>query len=150
MASSPLELNAGEETEEGMRVGEIIERHPRASSLDRDLTLRCIDDCFECAATCTGCADACLGEAEVVELVRCVRLNLDCADVCDAVGRVVTRQTETDLGVVRAAIEACVVTCRECAEECERHAHHHEHCRVCAEVCRRCEQACSDLLASIG
>jgi len=150
MASSPLDLNAGEETEEGMRVGEIIERHPRTASLDRDLTLRCIDDCFECAATCTGCADACLGEAEVVELVRCVRLNLDCADVCDAVGRVVTRQTETDLGVVRAAIEACVVTCRECAEECERHAHHHEHCRVCAEVCRSCEQACSDLLASIG
>jgi hypothetical protein len=133
-----------------MTVSEIIERHPRASSLDRDLMLRCIDDCFECAATCTGCADACLGEADVVELVRCVRLNLDCADVCDAAGRVVTRQTESDVGVVRAAIEACIVTCRECAEECERHAVHHDHCRVCAEVCRRCEQACSALLVSIG
>jgi hypothetical protein len=79
-----------------------------------------------------------------------VRRNLDCADVCDSVGRVVTRQTEPDLGAIRAAIEACVVVCRACGDECERHAPHHDHCRVCAEACRRCEQACRDLLASIG
>jgi hypothetical protein len=42
------------------------------------------------------------------------------------------------------------VVCRACAVECERHAAHHDHCRVCAEVCRRCEQACGDLLASMG
>jgi hypothetical protein len=131
-------------------VGEIIERHPRPVSLDRDLLLRCIAECFDCSATCTACADACLGESDVTELTRSIRLNLDCADLCDAVGRVVTRQTEIDLGVVRAAIEACVVACRACADECERHAAHHDHCRVCAEVCRSCEQACRDLLASIG
>jgi Domain of Unknown Function (DUF326) len=131
-------------------VRDIIERHPRTVSLDSDLVLRCIDGCVDCAATCTSCADACLGEADVPELVRCVRLNLDCADVCDAVGRVVTRQTEPDLGVLRAAIEACLVICRACGDECERHAAHHEHCRVCAEVCRSCEQACSDLLASMA
>lgn len=133
-----------------MTVREIIARHPRPVSLKRDLLLRCIDDCFDCSATCTACADACLGEQDVPELVRCIRLNLDCADVCDSVGRVLTRQTEPDLGVVRAGLEACVVTCSACAEECERHAAHHDHCRVCAEVCRRCEQACSDLLASMG
>jgi hypothetical protein len=130
-------------------VREIIQRHPRPIRLDRDLLLHCIDECFDCAATCTSCADACLGESDVPELVRCVRLNLDCADVCDATGRVVTRQTESDVGVVRAALEACVVACRACAEECDRHAAHHDHCRVCAEVCRRCEQACSELLASM-
>jgi hypothetical protein len=131
-------------------VGEIIERHPRTLSFDRDLLFRCIDECFDCSATCTGCADACLGEPDVVELVRCVRLCLDCADVCDTVGLMVTRQTEIDLGVVRAALEACVVVCRECGDECERHAPHHDHCRVCEEVCRRCEQACSNLLATVG
>ena len=133
-----------------MTVREIIERHPRPISLDRDLLLRCIDECFDCSATCTACADACLGESDALELVRSIRLNLDCADLCDAVGRVVTRQTEPDLGVVRAALEACVVACRACGDECERHAAHHDHCRVCTEVCRRCEQACSDLLASVG
>jgi Domain of Unknown Function (DUF326) len=131
-------------------VTEIVERHPRPASLDRELLLRCIDECFDCAATCTACADACLGEPDVAELVACVRLDLDCADVCNAVGRVVTRQTEVDRAVVRAAIEACIVVCRACGDECERHAAHHDHCRVCAEACRRCEQACSDLLTSIG
>ena len=142
--------HAPEMEESDVTVREIIERHPRPASVDRDLLLRCIDECFDCSATCTACADACLGEPEVSELVRCVRRCLDCADVCNAVGRVVTRQTEMDLGVVRAALEACVVVCRECGDECERHAPHHDHCRVSAEVCRRCEQACSDLLVSIG
>ena len=133
-----------------MTVRDIIDRHPRPISLDRDLLLRCIDDCYDCSATCTGCADACLGEPDALELIRAIRLNLDCADICDGVGRVLTRQTEVDLSVVRAAIEACVVACRACAVECERHAAHHDHCRVCAEVCRRCEQSCRDLLASMG
>jgi hypothetical protein len=148
---APKHRYCGHDTEESdVTVREIAERHPRPTSIDRDLLVRCIDACFDCSASCTGCADACLGEPDVVELVRCVRLNLDCADVCDAVGRVVTRQTEVDLDVVRAALEACVVVCRACGDECERHAPHHDHCRVCAEDCRSCEQACRDLLASIG
>jgi Domain of Unknown Function (DUF326) len=131
-------------------VRDIIERHPRPVILNRDLLFRCIDDCFDCSATCTACADACLGEPDVLDLTRCIRLNLDCAGICDSVGRVLSRQTEMDLSVVRAALEACIVVCGECAEECERHAAHHDHCRVCAEVCRRCEQSCRDLLASMG
>jgi hypothetical protein len=132
-----------------MTVTEIIERHPRPIGLDRELLLRCVDACFDCSATCTGCSDACLGEPGVSELVRCVRRCLDCADVCWTVGRVVTRQTEPDPGVVRGVVEACVAVCRACGDECERHAPHHDHCRVCAETCRRCEQACGDLLASM-
>jgi uncharacterized protein DUF326 len=128
----------------------MIGTHPQPSSLDRDLLLRCIEDCFDCSATCTSCADACLGEKELQELVPCIRLCLDCADVCEAAGRIVTRQTALDLGVVRAAIEACAAACRACGAECERHASHHEHCRLCAETCRRCERACSDLVATIG
>jgi hypothetical protein len=131
-------------------VREVIAAHPRPASLDRDVLLRCIDECFDCAATCTSCADACLGEPDVAELVRCVRLCLDCADACDTTGRIVTRQTEPDLGVVRAVVEACATACRVCGDECERHAAHHEHCRISAEVCRRCERACNELLAAIG
>jgi hypothetical protein len=131
-------------------VREIIELHPRPSSLDRRLLLRCIDDCLDCDATCTACADADLGEEDVQELIRCVRLCLDCADLCDATARVLTRQTELDFGLLGATLEACLVACRVCAEECERHAAHHEHCRICAEVCRGCEQACGELLAAMG
>jgi hypothetical protein len=83
------------------------------------------------------------------ELLRCIRLCLDCADVCEATGKIVTRQTEPDLRLVAATLEACVRACRVCAEECDRHAAHHKHCRICAEVCRRCEASCADLLAKI-
>jgi uncharacterized membrane protein len=131
-------------------VQEMIENHPQPSSLDRNVLLRCIETCFDCAATCTSCADACLGEEDVQELVRSIRISLDCADACDAAGRILTRQTAPDLGVIRAMIEACAAICRACAEECERHAAHHEHCRICAEVCRRCEHACDDLVATIA
>ena len=132
-----------------MAVRDMLEAHPRPTVLDRDLLVRCIEDCADCATTCTSDADADLAEPGVQEMLRCVRLCLDCADVCDATGRILIRQFEPDLGVLRAAIEACTVACRACAEECEKHAAHHEHCRICAEVCRRCEQSCRDLLATI-
>jgi hypothetical protein len=135
---------------EEMTVREIISVHPRPSSVDRDLLLDCIEACYDCVATCTSCADADLGESDVQEMVRCVRLCLDCADLCAATGRIVTRQTEPDVGLIGATLEGCLVACRVCAAECDRHAEHHEHCRICAEVCRRCERACADLLAALG
>jgi hypothetical protein len=133
-----------------MTVQQMLQTHPHASSVEREALTRCIDECFSCAATCTSCADACLGEESVQELVRCIRLNLDCADVCEATGRIVTRQTAPDPSLVRTMAEACAAACGACAEECERHADHHEHCRICAEACRRCQQACIDVIAAVG
>jgi hypothetical protein len=129
-------------------VTKMLETHPQATA--NEALARCIQECFACALTCTSCADACLAEEQVQELVRCIRLNLDCADVCDTTGRVLTRQTSTEPRLARSVLEACAQACRLCTEECERHAEHHEHCRVCAEACRRCEQACEDLRGSIG
>jgi Domain of Unknown Function (DUF326) len=129
-------------------VTKMLETHPQATA--NEALARCIEQCFACALSCTSCADACLAEEQVQELVRCIRLNLDCADVCDATGRVLTRQTSTEPRLARSMLDACVQACRICAEECERHAPHHEHCRVCAEACRRCEQACEELRSSFG
>lgn len=83
-------------------------------------------------------------------LVRCIRLDLDCADVCAATGNALSRQSDQELGLTGALLDACREACRVCGEECERHAEHHEHCRVCAEACRRCEQACERLLAAMA
>jgi len=102
---------------------------------------------FDCAQTCTACANACLGERQVQDLVRCIRLNLHCADLCDTTGRLVSRQENPELA--RAILLACALACRLCAEECERHARAMEHCRVCASACRACEQACDRLLAAL-
>jgi hypothetical protein len=128
----------------------MLETHPQATA--SEALARCIAACFACAQTCTSCADACLGEEGVQELIGCIRLNLDCADVCDATGRVLSRQTAFEPRLARSVLETCVQACRVCAEECERHAREMkmEHCRVCAEACRRCEEACEDLLSSLA
>lgn len=130
-------------------VQQMLDSHPRGSGVDGGALATCIEACFECAQTCTACADACLGEQGHLEhLVRCIRLNLDCADVCDTTGRVLSRLTEPEPALLQAQLRACAVACRACGEECERHAEGMgmEHCRVCAEACRRCAEACDRLL----
>jgi hypothetical protein len=129
---------------------EMLETHPWPGHVDRRVLAECIEECFACAQACTACADACLSEDGVSELQKCIRLNLDCADICDATGRVVTRRTEYDAPTSKAQLQSCQEVCRTCAEECERHTEHHEHCRICAEACRRCERACAQLIDAMN
>jgi hypothetical protein len=127
----------------------MLETHPRKPELKGDTLVTCIDACNECGESCTACADACLGEQMVADLVRCIRLNEDCADVCATTARLVSRQTEPDSALVRAQLSACLVACEKCASECDRHAAMHEHCRICAESCRVCASACRDLIEKL-
>ena len=103
---------------------------------------RSIEECLDCAQTCTSCADACLGEAHFAELRQCIRLNLDCADLCAATAAIASRRTGANDAVLKAVLLACREACRACGAECGRHASMHEHCQVCADACRRCEEAC--------
>nr|WP_285640735.1 four-helix bundle copper-binding protein [Lentzea sp. NBRC 102530] len=128
----------------------MLESHPAEINLDRGSLAAAIDALIACAEACTACADACLGESSVAELTKCIRTDLDCADICGATARVLSRLTGYDANVSRALLEACAVACKACGDECEGHATMHEHCRICAEACRACETACRDLLATIG
>ncbi|WP_218566090.1 four-helix bundle copper-binding protein [Vallicoccus soli] len=129
----------------------LLDTHPQdAVDLDRDLLGRALDALWACAQACTACADACLGEDMVADLAKCIRTDLDCADVCLATGKVLSRHTAYDANLSRALLEACVTACRSCGDECASHAGMHEHCRLCAEACRECEEACRALLASMG
>ena len=125
---------------------EMLEAHPGPAQVDRDLLARCIDECLACLGSCTACADASVAEDDVAEMRRCIRLCLDCADVCDATWRVATRLTDGRSPSLKKVLEACLDTCRHSRKECERHAPHHEHCRICAGVCKRCEDACQALI----
>jgi hypothetical protein len=128
----------------------MLETYPAEINLDRDKLAATIDALIACAAACTACADACLSEESVGDLTKCVRTNLDCADVCGAAARVLSRHTGYDANVSRSLLEACVVVCGACGDECGSHAGMHEHCRICAEACRACAQACEELLQAIG
>lgn len=129
---------------------EMISTHPDVQGNTNDALIRCIEECYSCAQSCTSCADACLAEDMVDQLRQCIRLNLDCADVCVAAGNLATRRTGSNEQVILATLEACAQACSVCAEECEGHAGKHEHCRICAESCRRCEKACREAMQSIS
>lgn len=118
--------------------------------VDKAKLVACIEACYECAQACTACADACLSEDMLAELTKCIRSNLDCADICATTGNVLSRHTGYDANLTRAVLEACRTACKACGDECAAHAEMHEHCAVCAEACRRCEAACAELLSALG
>ncbi|CAM5552035.1 Four-helix bundle copper-binding protein OS=Streptomyces fumanus OX=67302 GN=GCM10018772_61990 PE=4 SV=1 [Streptomyces fumanus] len=84
------------------------------------------------------------------ELTKCVRTDMDCADICTATADVLSRHTGYDATITRAVLQTCAVVCKACGDECASHADMHEHCRICAEACRSCEQACDNLLGALG
>jgi hypothetical protein len=129
-----------------MTVVEMMQSYPGTIVNDRDLLAECVASCIFCAQACTACADACLGEEAIADLRTCIRTNLDCADICQATGRVLSRNTGYDADVSRAQLEACAEACASSAMECQMRADGHAHCRICADECRRCEDVCRRLL----
>jgi hypothetical protein len=125
---------------------QLLDSYPRTFSLDAGILAATIDALTDCAQACTADADDDLGESDVAEMVKCIRLCLDCADICATTASVTSRQTYYDAAVTRPLLQACIASCHSCAEECQRHAMMHAHCQVCEQACRRCEQACRKLL----
>jgi uncharacterized membrane protein len=128
---------------------QMLDTYPGTFGVDAAVLAAAIDALSDCAQACTADVDADLSEQNVTEMVRCIRLCLDCADICTATAGVISRQAQYDASVTRPLLEACVAICNTCGDECERHAHMHEHCRICAVACRRCERACRDLLDAL-
>ena len=91
----------------------------------------------ECAAECYHCAAACLGEKDVKMLTNCIRMDIDCAEICKTTASFLARGSEHAAHLLK----ECAEICNDCAEECEKHIHM-EHCKRCAEICRACAEAC--------
>lgn len=128
---------------------QMLDSYREPLNVDASLLAAAIEAITDCAQACAADTDADLGEQNVSEMVQCIRLCLDCADVCTAAAGVTSRPAEYDASVIRPLLEACVAICRSCGDECERHAGMHQHCRVCGEACRRCERACRGLLEAL-
>jgi hypothetical protein len=128
---------------------QLLDTYPGTLNIDAGVLAAATDALSDCAQACIADVDADLSEQNVTEMVTCIRLCLDCADVCTAAIGVTSRQAAYDARVMRPLLEACVAICKSCGDECGRHAGHHEHCRVCEQACRVCEQACRDLLDTI-
>jgi hypothetical protein len=128
----------------------MLDAYPKdLGNIDRQKLADCIHACFAWR-NLYGVCRRLPQRGHGCELTKCIRTNLDCADICTTTGAVLSRHTGYDANITSAILEACRVACASCATECEAHADMHEHCRICAEACRRCEQACADLLGSLG
>ena len=128
---------------------QMLDSYPRTVNVDASVLAAAIGAISDCAQACISDTVADLSEQNLAEMVKCIRLCLDCTDVCTATLGVVSRQTHSNPAITRPLLEACVAVCKSCGDECARHAPHHEHCRVCEQACRRCEQACRELLAAM-
>lgn len=90
-----------------------------------------------CVGECNHCTIACLEEQDVKMLAKCIKMNIDCAEICQLAVSFLERGSEHSEHILK----ECAEICNACAEECEKHSHM-EHCKKCAEVCRNCAEEC--------
>ncbi|MFP4164430.1 MAG: four-helix bundle copper-binding protein [Chitinispirillaceae bacterium] len=129
---------------------DMIFSHPRfISEPKKDVLIGCIQACYDCAQSCTSCSDACLGERDIEDLKPVIRLTEDCAEICSATARILSRLNNPDYEVLGNQVQACITAARHTGALCTEHGHHHEHCRINAESCRACENACTEYFAYI-
>jgi hypothetical protein len=121
-----------------------------ANDSSESIVARGATELLLCAQACSSCADACLQEASADALRQCIRLNLDCADVCIAASALAARTQGLNDVVLVQTLEVCATAAQRCAEECERHAKQYQHCARCAVECRRCEEVCRLTMQVIG
>ena len=93
-----------------------------------------------CATECNHCTIACLDEQEVKMLAKCIKLEIDCAEICRLTASFASRGSIHAMHIMN----ECAEICDACAAECEKHAHM-EHCKKCAEACRECAEECRSM-----
>ena len=77
----------------------LLDVNPVSSLRRPGLRAAAIDALNDCAQACIADTDADLGEPDVAEMVKCIRLCLDCADVCAAADGITSRPSEYDPNV---------------------------------------------------
>ena len=106
-----------------------------------DIFKNCISECCDCAVTCAQCATACIEEKNNQNLVRCIKLDIECKSMClKAIDAMASNSEFT--GKI---CELCAEICDACAEECSKFSHI-AHCRRCADSCHTCADECRNIV----
>jgi hypothetical protein len=126
---------------------EMLQAAPQKLTVDARLVADAIDAAKDCAVVCAACASACVGGGE--QMARCIRDDLDCADLCEVTARHLVRLNASDKQLTLSVLAACIEACVECGTSCGEHAAQHEHCRLCQQACNRCEAACQALVDAL-
>ncbi|POP41525.1 four-helix bundle copper-binding protein [Superficieibacter electus] len=104
---------------------------------------KCIETCYLCAVACDNCAASCL-EEESLEMMRtCIKLDIQCANICRFAAQSMT--LNSDSTYVQELCRLCADVCQKCGDECA--THEHEHCQDCSRACHRCAEQCRKMAA---
>ena len=134
-----------------MSIRKMIALHPASKDHTNQPLGDAVHHLMYASKMTSSCADACIAEAraaEAMDMTQCIRLCLDCSDICEATSRLGLRRTGDDQPMLRELLEVCARMCEQCAAECERHDH--DHCKLCAQICRECAADCRKAAQSIG
>ena len=105
-----------------------------------------IEACMDCASACNHCAASCLEEKEVQSLTKCIRLDLECAVICQVTAELMSQGSRYTGEIC----ELCATICNACAEECEKHADRDTtHCKECAETCKACAKEATEVYQNL-
>ncbi len=84
-----------------MSIRKMMSLHPKASG--NQALGDAVHHLMYCAKMCASCADASM--AETMDMTQCIRLCLDCSDICEATARLGLRQTGDDQPMLRELLE---------------------------------------------
>ncbi len=101
-----------------------------------DDILLLLEKIYDCQTCCKYCFNACLEETDIAMMRVCIRLSVECAEVCE-----LTASSLAFAGNFTAdCLAVCIRTCEMCAEACRQHRC--LHCYECAKTCSECAEAC--------
>ena len=103
----------------------------------RDDLSACLSACQAALQACQECAASDVQENDAKMMASCVLINLDCADMCEATIKALSRRSRHHGDFCA----LCEHLCRACAAECGKHDT--DHCRRCKDACLRCAAACA-------
>ena len=75
---------------------QMLDSYPRTVNVDASVLAAAIDAISDCAQACISDTVADLSEQNLAEMVTCIRLCLDCTDICTATSGVISRLAEYD------------------------------------------------------
>ena len=101
----------------------------------------CIEACLRCMEACNICFHACLKEENRADMMRCIELDRECADICATAVQAMQRSSV----FAKQYCELCAQICEACGKECEKHSH--QHCQDCAKSCFYCAEQCRKMAA---
>lgn len=106
--------------------------------------MKLMEKIVECQAMCKYCFNACLEEENVAMMTRCIKLDVECAEICGLTSSSISYEGDFS----REILAICINACEMCAAECRRHDK--LHCIECAKACEECAKACREYQETYG